>query len=304
MKRVTTIISLLLLSFSVNAQQINVPLWGETMPNYTPCGQEDVIDDSQDIIKLRHVEHPSMDIFLPSERIRTGQAVLICPGGGYAMIAYDSEGTDVAKWFNSKGVVAAVLKYRLPSSESNTVSHKSPILDAQRAIRLIRHNAEEWGVDTDRVGVMGFSAGGHLASTLSTHYDVPYADELDKIDELSARPSFSILCYPVITFKDDYTDNGTRNRLTRSNPTEELIEEFSNELHVDENTPPAFFVHSSNDSIVPVQNSSQYYQRLVESGVEAEMHIYPMGGHGYSLAPADSYLSTWTQRLEAWLRRY
>lgn len=291
-----------MLSVNLNAQQVNIPLWGGNMPNHNETDEEDIIDDSQDIIKLRYVKYPSMDIFLPSQRSRTGQAVLICPGGGYTMIGYDWEGADVAKWFASKGVVAAVLKYRLPVSESNIISYKSPILDAQRAMRLIRHNAQEWGVDPSRVGVIGFSAGGHLASTLATHYDCRYADPIDSIDELSARPDFSILAYSVITFKDDYTDNGTRNKLTRFNPTAELIEAFSNELHVDAQSPPAFLVHSSDDNIVPVQNSIQYYQALIENGVEAEMHIYPSGGHGYSLAHSDPYLSSWTERLEAWLR--
>ncbi len=303
MKKLFSVVAFLALSLSVNAQQFNMPLWGDTMPNHTQTDEVEVVDDSQDIIKLRNVQTPSMDIFLPSERIRTGQAVLICPGGGYAMLAYDSEGTDIAKWFNSKGVVAIVLKHRLPTSLSNTVSYKSPILDAQRAIRLIRQNAQAWGVDPAKVGVMGFSAGGHLASTLSTHYDTQYAEAVDDVDKLSARPDFSILIYPVVTFKDDYTDNGTRTRLTRSQVTPELIEEFSNELHVDAATPPAFLIHSSNDKVVPVQNSLQYYQKLIENGVEAEMHIYPEGGHGYALATGNRYLSTWVDRLADWLAR-
>ncbi|MFR9513461.1 MAG: alpha/beta hydrolase [Rikenellaceae bacterium] len=304
MCKVLSIIVALLVGISAYGQQLNIPLWGDKVPNSTGHVSADVIDDSQDIIKLRHVQYPSMDVFFPSERMRTGQAVVICPGGGYTMISYDSEGTDVAKWFNSKGVVAIVLKYRLPMSESNEVSYKSPLMDAQRAIRLARHNAQDWGVDPSKVGVVGFSAGGHLAASLSTLYSTIYAEAVDNIDELSARPDFTILGYPVVTFKDDYTDNGTRNKLTRFNPTPELIEKFSCELHVDANTPPAFLVHSSNDSIVPVQNSLQYFQRLIESGVESEMHIYPIGGHGYSLAHGNEYLSTWTERLESWLRRH
>ncbi|MFR9529036.1 MAG: alpha/beta hydrolase [Rikenellaceae bacterium] len=304
MKKILSLIVFAALALVANAQRFTMPLWGDDMPNYWPSDQEEIVDDSQDIIKIRQVNHPTIEVFLPSERMRTGQAVVICPGGGYAMIAYDFEGTDVAKWFNSKGVVAVVLKYRLPQAASNVVSYKSPLLDAQRALRLVRSSAQEWGVDAARVGVMGFSAGGHLAATASTHYATKFAEPVDDVDLLSARPDFSILVYPVVTFRDDYTDNGTRTRLCNSQVTSELIDEFSNELHVDSLTPPTFLMHSSNDNIVPVQNSLQYYQRLVESGVEAEMHIYPIGGHGYSLAYSDPYLTTWTERLEAWLKRH
>ncbi|MEE4259679.1 MAG: alpha/beta hydrolase, partial [Bacteroidales bacterium] len=183
-------------------------------------------------------------------------------------------------------------------------SHKSPILDAQRAIRVVRSNAKEWGVDAQKIGVMGFSAGGHLAATVSTHFDDKYAEATDSIDYLSARPDFSILVYPVVTLKSDYTDNGSRNKLLRFNLDEELITHFSNELHVNANTPPTFIMHSSNDSIVPVQNSLQYYQTLIENKVEAEMHLYPIGGHGYALAQDNDYLSAWTNELKAWLKRH
>ncbi len=304
MRQLLLTAALTLMSLSAIAQQFTMDLWSDTMPNSVPTTQEEIFDEEQDIIKIRQVNHPTMEVFLPSERIRTGQAVLICPGGGYAMLAYDSEGTDVAKWLNGIGVVAVVLKYRLPMAQSNVVSHISPILDGQRAMRLIRQNSAEWGVDSDRVGVMGFSAGGHLASTISTHYDTKYAEIVDQIDLLSARPDFSVLVYPVITFQDNYTDNGTRTRLSNSKVTTEIIEHFSSELHVNEQTPPAFLIHSSNDKIVPVQNSLQYYQQLIERNIESEMHIYPIGGHGYSLAIDDPYLSTWTDRLAAWLKRH
>jgi acetyl esterase/lipase len=280
-----------------------MPLWGEEIPNYQET-EELETRVQKDILKITNVKKPGIDVFLPSERNRNGQAVIICPGGGYTILCYDWEGTDVAKWYNSQGIVAVVLKYRLPLAKSNIESHKSPILDAQRAIRVVRSNAKEWGVDAQKIGVMGFSAGGHLAATVSTHFDDKYAEATDSIDYLSARPDFSILVYPVVTLKSDYTDNGSRNKLLRFNLDEELITHFSNELHVNANTPPTFIMHSSNDSIVPVQNSLQYYQTLIENKVEAEMHLYPIGGHGYALAQDNDYLSAWTNELKAWLKRH
>jgi acetyl esterase/lipase len=297
------LLSLILINFSAQSQDFEMPLWGEEIPNYQET-EELETRVQKDILKITNVKKPGIDVFLPSERNRNGQAVIICPGGGYTILCYDWEGTDVAKWYNSQGIVAVVLKYRLPLAKSNIESHKSPILDAQRAIRVVRSNAKEWGVDAQKIGVMGFSAGGHLAATVSTHFDDKYAEATDSIDYLSARPDFSILVYPVVTLKSDYTDNGSRNKLLRFNLDEELITHFSNELHVNANTPPTFIMHSSNDSIVPVQNSLQYYQTLIENKVEAEMHLYPIGGHGYALAQDNDYLSAWTNELKAWLKRH
>jgi acetyl esterase/lipase len=297
------LLSLILIVFTAQSQHIEMPLWGKVIPNYQETDEQET-RVQKDILKITNVKKPGIEVFLPSERNRNGQVVIVCPGGGYTILCYDWEGTDVAKWLNSQGIVAVVLKYRLPMAKSNIESHKSPILDAQRAVRLVRHNAEKWGVDTNRIGVMGFSAGGHLASTLATHYKDSYAEATDTIDKLSARPDFSILVYPVVTFKSNYTDNGSRNKLLHFNLDEKLINHFSNELHVTSETPPTFIMHSSNDSIVPVQNSLQYYQELVENKVEAEMHIYPIGGHGYALALDNNYLSRWTSHLEAWLKRH
>ncbi|WP_382381884.1 alpha/beta hydrolase [Formosa undariae] len=282
------------------AQHLELPLWGENIPNY-PETDEEEIRALEGVLKIRNVKKPGIEVFLPSEKLRNGQAVIICPGGGYAIMNWDWEGTDIAKWLNSQGIVAIVLKYRLPRSKSNIVSYKSPILDAQRAVRLTRHHAKAWGVDSTRIGIMGFSAGGHVAATLAVHYNEKYAEPTDNIDLLSARPDFSVLVYPVITFKDDFTDPNSRKRLLNDNLDEKLIEHFSTELHVTAETPAAFIMHSTDDTGVPVQNSLKYYEALVNNKVEAEMHLYPIGWHGYALARDNPYLSTWTERLEAWL---
>lgn len=303
MNKLLLLISIFQITFTGYAQHFEIPLWGNEIPNYQQTDEEYVIDQLE-VLKIRKVIEPELEVFLPSKKMRNGQAVIICPGGGYAIMNWDWEGTDIAKWFNSQGIVAVVLKYRLPLSKSNIVSYKSPILDAQRAVRLVRHKADEWGIDKSRIGVMGFSAGGHLASTLAAHYDHSYAEPTDDIDQLSARPDYTILVYPVVTFKDDYTDEGSRRRLLNGNLDATLINHFSSELHVNGDTPPTFIMHSTDDKIVPVQNSLQFYEALVKHDVETEMHMYPLGGHGYALARDNNYLSTWTSLLEAWLKKY
>lgn len=285
------------------SQQFTLPLWGENMPNFHETDEQEMIDQ-QDVLKIRKVIKPEIEVFLPSKRMGTGQAVIICPGGGYAILNWDWEGTDIAKYLNGQGIAAIVLKYRLPHAKANNVTYKSPILDAQRAMRLVRHHAAEWAIDVNRIGVMGFSAGGHLAATLATHYDVRYAEPTDSIDAISARPDFAALVYPVVTFKDDYTDPGSRRRLLNNKLDSALINDFSNELQVDEGTPPTFIIQASDDPIVPVQNALRYYEALVKNHVEVEMHMYPTGGHGFALARDDAYLSTWTDRLAAWLKRH
>ncbi|WP_347840822.1 alpha/beta hydrolase [uncultured Draconibacterium sp.] len=286
-----------------HAQHLEVPLWADNIPNYQETDEKE-IRVQEGVLKIRNVKKPGLEVFIPSERIQNGQAVVICPGGGYAIMNWDWEGTDIAKWLNSQGITAIVLKYRLPRSKSNIVSYKSPILDAQRAVRLVRQNAKAWGIDSTRIGIMGFSAGGHLAATLSVHYNEKYAEPSDSIDLLSARPDFSILVYPVVTFKDGFTDSGSRRRLLNNNLDEDLILHFSAEEHVNADTPPTFIMHSTDDTGVPVQNSLKYYEALVNNKVQAEMHLYPIGWHGYALARDNEYLSTWTELLEAWLKRY
>lgn len=281
-------------------QTFKIPLWPDEVPNSRKTDEKEIHDHS-DIIRIRNVQSPEIAVYLPSGRHATGQAVLICPGGGYHILAYDAEGVDVAKWFNSKGIAAAVLKYRLPISKSVVISHEAPLQDTQRALRLLRYHADEWNINKDQIGIIGFSAGGHLASTLGTKFDHNTLEPADEIDIISARPDFMILVYPVISFRESFSHQGSKNALLGENPSDELVDFFSNEMHVSSATPPAFIVHSGDDKSVPVENSLSFYQAMVRQGVMAEMHIYPDGGHGYSLAVSKGYLQTWTDRLYDWL---
>jgi len=260
---------------------VTLPLY-ETVPNWKSSDEkEEVVAD--DIALVRKVQEPNIQVFLPSKRNATRQAVVICPGGGYAVLAYDWEGTDIAKWLNSQGIAAIVLKYRLPSPVSQVSPHDVPLMDAQRAMRMVRQHAEEWNIDPQQIGIMGFSAGGHLASTLGTHYDAGDAGAKDPIETFSSRPDFMILGYPVISLKEHVAHIGSRNNLLGKSPSDDLVEKFSNELQVTEDTPPSFIFHSQDDTGVPVQHSLLFYEALVRAKVPAEMHLYPKGGHGYSL---------------------
>ena len=211
-----------------------------------------------------------------------GQAIVACPGGGYAGIATTHEGHDMAAWFNTQGITYAVLHYRMPYGK-----HEIPLSDAHQAIRYMRKNGEKWGIK--QLGIMGSSAGGHLASTVATHFDA------------ETRPDFQILFYPVVTMTD-YTHQGSKDNLLGKNPSEELVKLYSNELQVTEQTPPAFIMHSSNDDAVPVLNSINYYLALCKHGVWSSMHLYPIGGHGWGYNESFPYKAQWKNELEKWLR--
>ena len=246
------------------------------------------------LVRISNVQIPSIEVYLPTQQIATGEAVVIFPGGGYGILAYDWEGTDFAKWLNSQGIAGIVVKYRLPLSPSLTDPKEVPLLDAQRAIRLVRQHAESWNVNPSKVGIMGFSAGGHLAATLSTSFAHQLPLEKDAIDNLSARPDFSILVYPVISFQDAPTHGDP------ANP--ELVKRFSNELQVTANTPPTFLVHAQDDKGVPLENSLLYFQALHAKGVKASLHIYPTGGHGFAFGLGKEAVSGWREVLLGWLK--
>jgi acetyl esterase/lipase len=235
--------------------------------------------------------------FLVKNTSNKNAAVVICPGGGYAVLSIDKEGINIAKWFNSIGISAFVLKYRLPSDEIMKDKTVGPLQDAQEAIRTLRRNAKKWNLDESKIGVIGFSAGGHLASTVSTHY-------LDKVydskDEISARPDFSMLIYPVITMENGITHNGSKESLLGKTPSEDLIAKYSNEKEVNENTPPTFLVHATDDHSVPVENSINYYLALKKNKVIAEMHLYQNGGHGFGLGTQGTN-TDWPTACESWL---
>jgi acetyl esterase/lipase len=301
MKKLCLSLLFLLVSIGTSTAQEVMPLW----PHGTPNSQEtetNEIYEKDDILWIEQVQTPTLEIYLPAKAHSTGKGVVILPGGGYRGLAYDWEGTDFAKWFNSKGIAAFVVKYRLPISDSVIEPHKAPLQDAKRAMRTVRTNSGNWNLSKDEIGVMGFSAGGHLASTLGTHFDHEDAIEADSINTLSARPDFMILIYPVITMNEPYAHQGSKTNLLGENPTKKRIEYYSNETQVTENTPPTFLLHATDDEAVPVENSLMFYKALKEKGHLPEMHIYPEGGHGFALAIGHDHLEGWTERLYEWLQ--
>jgi len=278
------LIGFILLSAMVavgNAQTAPIVLWENGAPN--AVGKE-----PQDI--------SSITPYLPSKEIATGAAVLVLPGGGYSHLSEVKEGSDVAKWLNSLGVTAFVLKYRL----GMRYHQPNQLLDAARAMRTVRARAKDWSVDPKRIAILGFSAGGHLASTLGTHFDAGKPDANDEIERMSSRPDLMILIYPVITM-GELTHKGSKLNLLAENPTPELIKLYSNELQVTKDTPPTFLVHTMTDSAVPVENSMMFASALRKANVPVEFHLYEQGPHGFGLAPANPILASWAERCADWL---
>ena len=243
-------------------------------------------------------DRPTLTVYLPPAERAVPTGVVVCPGGGYAKLAMDHEGRQVAEWLNSLGVAAFVLKYRL----GPRYRHPAPLEDAKRALRLVRARAGEFRIAPDRIGVWGFSAGGHLASTLATHFDAGNPAAADPVERVSCRPDFAILAYPVISFATEYAHKGSRRNLLGDNPDPALVENLSNEKQVTAQTPPTFLFHTNEDQGVPAENSVLFYLALRRAGVPAELHIYERGRHGVGLAPNDPVLSSWPQRLADWLR--
>ncbi len=248
---------------------------------------------------LERISNPELAVFLPPKEKATGTAVLILPGGGYQKVCVFHEGYDLAKWFAQQGIAGIVLKYRLPSDEIMKDKTIGPLQDAQKAMRTLRANAAKWNVNPDKVGVLGFSAGGHLASTLSTRYN---EQVYEQGNSLSARPDFSILVYPVISFDSAITHQGSRTNLIGEQPDEELVRRFSNELQVSSQTPPTFLVHAADDESVPVMNSIRYFEALNKHEVPAEMHIYQSGGHGFGMGETAGTESTWPETCLLWMK--
>ena len=265
--------------------QAAIPLWASGAPGALGT-------DSTD--------RPIMTPYLPPAGTANGTAVVIFPGGGYQHLSMQKEGSDVANWLASAGVTTFVVRYRL----GPRYRHPTMLGDAKRAIRTVRARAAEWGVDPRRLGVIGFSAGGHLASTTGTHFDAGHASSADPIERASARPDFMLLIYPVITMRDSLTHAGSRRNLIGAEAAPELVRLMSNETWVSPETPPTFLVHSTDDKAVPVENSLLFYEALKRNGVRAEMHVFEHGGHGFGLAPRDPVLSAWTAMCEAWMRRH
>lgn len=242
-------------------------------------------------------DKPSLTVYPAPEKSAVRTAVIVFPGGGYGMLAKDHEGDQIARWLNSLGIQAFVLQYRI----APRYHFPAPLLDAQRAIRLVRAHAADYRISPTRVGIWGFSAGGHLASTAGTHFDAGVANAADPIDRVSSRPDFMILAYPVISFTTPYTHQGSLRNLLGDNPDPKLVSSLSNETQVTAQTPPTFLFHTNEDNGVPAENSVLFYLALRKAGVPAEMHIYERGPHGVGLASTDAVLATWAARLKDWL---
>ncbi len=299
--KIYLIMSTLLFSASVFAQDTIMPLWPKgKIPNRIISDEKEE-HVSEDILRISKVQEPTIEVYLPAKKNATGEAMLIFPGGGYGILAYDWEGTDIAKFLNGKGIAGIVVKYRLPSDKSQTEKWNVPLIDAQRAMRLVRSKAKDFNIETDKIGIIGFSAGGHLASTLGTHFDEKVYEPVDEADAQRARPDYMTLMYPVITFTKSTKHSGSQKNLLGENPNQEMLDHFSNELQVTADTPPTLLIHATDDTSVPVENSLMFFQALKDNNISATMHIYPKGGHGFSLARIDPHLRGWTERLFEWI---
>jgi acetyl esterase/lipase len=265
--------------------QTVVPLWKGPAPQSHGTTPNDI---------------PTLTVFLPEKESRATSAIIICPGGGYEFLAFDYEGVNEAKWFQERGAAAFVLTYRLPV---NGYRHPVPLLDAQRAIRLLRSHAADWKINPAKVAVMGFSAGGHLASTLDTHFDAGNPQAADPVDRQSCRPDFAVLVYAVISMKDGVTHQGCSASLLGPNPDPALVESLSNETQVTPQTPPTLMVHAADDSVVPIENSRLMLAALQKMGVPSALQEYPHGGHGFGYGnKPDNSPPGWLDKAYDWLR--
>lgn len=296
MKIPVFIILVLISNIVLYAQEV-IPLYDKAIPNSKPVKDEEVTEvQSAKRIIVSKVTRPTLTAYIPAANAN-GTAVIICPGGGYTRLAAGHEGVEVANALNEMGVAAFVLKYRIPNDSSMINKAIGPLQDAQRAIQLVRQRAKEWKINVNRVGIMGFSAGGHLASTAGTHFLKPVTENTNNT---KIRPDFMVLLYPVISFSDTTAHIGSRNQLIGKSPTPAMIRQYSNELQVTPQTPPAFIVHAGDDNGVKVQNSIDFYMALQKNNIPAEMHIYPKGGHGFGMDNATT-TDKWMDRLKNWL---
>ena len=282
---------LLLLPAALIAQQV-VNLYPGAIPNSKVTG---AVEDSADRFSplVHRVITPTLEIYLPEKSNASGTAIIICPGGSYKVLVYQGEGVATAKAFAKKGIAAFVLSYRLP--EDSFVINKTiaPLQDAQQAIKIVRENAAKWAVDPNKIGIIGFSAGGHLAATAATHFEKPF---IANMSGTSLRPDFLILVYPVVSMQDSLTHADSRNNLLGVHATKDTINLFSSELQVTKQTPPSYLTHAGDDNLVDVENSIQFYQALRHHRIPAEMHIYPAGGHGFIFRHKD-----WMKPLLEWM---
>lgn len=285
------------------AQPQLLKVWPDGVPGAVadPQYTEETIKIETGAERILKIVDPTIAVYLPPQGKANGTAVVVCPGGGYVRLAMDHEGTQIAAWLNDAGITCILLKYRMPSDAVMVDKTIGPLQDVQEAIRITRRHAAAWHLDPHRIGVMGFSAGGHLAASASTRF----AEKVYACDTTSARPDFSILMYPVISMQPGVTHNGSRKNLLGSTPDQQVVDHASNELRVTAETPIAFLVHSTDDAVVPVENSLRYLQALQKNNVAGEMHIFERGGHGYGLATSRATTERgWPPLCIAWLRMH
>ncbi len=304
MKLISKILFVTLLLFLINtfsfSQNKVIDIWNGDVPGVIKIDSvnENIFYLKNGAPRIKNVTDPTLTVFKPSDSKSNGTAVIICPGGAYSHLAFDKEGTDVAGLLIQYDITAFVLKYRLPDNRIMKDKSIGPLQDVQEAIRIVRRNAKKWNINPDKIGVMGFSAGGHVAASASTLYN----DKVYNSDTTNARPDFSILIYPVISMQTEITHVGSRENLLGDNPDKKLVEHFSTELQVNKNTPPAFLVCAEDDHSVPIENSIQYFLALKKYNIPAELHIYEKGGHGFGLAKNGGTESDWPEACLRWLK--
>lgn len=281
---------ILLFTSKVTYAQEIINLYTSNIPN---SKASDIKESGEGM--YRNVVNPTLEYFKPNPEKASGAAIIVVPGGGYSVVVYQGEGVTNAKALAEQGIATFVLKYRLPNDETMIDRKIGPLQDAQQAIKLVRENAEKWGLDKNKIGIMGFSAGGHLASTAATHFEKSY---IENSNNTSLRPDFQILVYPVISMTESLTHAGSRDALIGKNPSNEDVELFSNEMQINANTPPAYLTHTADDRTVDVDNSIVYFQKMRLNKVEAEMHLYPKGDHGFIFRHQG-----WMNPLFDWMKR-
>jgi acetyl esterase/lipase len=287
---------LILLPFLSFSQEMMFPLYTDAIPNSKPIENTERLSKNGEIDIISNVTIPELWYYPAPKETANGCCVIICPGGAYMVLATSHEGTDVARKFNEFGVSAFVLKYRLPNDKAQIDKSIAPLQDVQHAFRLARNRANEFNINPAKIGVMGFSAGGHLAATAGTHFEKQVGE---LADNSNVRPDFIILGYPVITFKD-FGHKGSAENLIGKKPKKAQLNLFSNELHVNSKTPPTFLIHAADDEAVPVKNSLVFYEALVKNKVPAEMHLYPRGGHGFGMINK-THPDLWMERVKNWM---
>lgn len=302
MTRLLLPVVLLLTSVSITFAQATapsapqvIPIWPEGVPGAIANAKPEIEEEGG---RISNVQVPTLTAYPAAAGLANGTAVVVCPGGGYVRLAFEHEGDAVAKWLNSLGVSAFVLKYRLKE-----YGHPAPLRDVLRAIRLVRSQAATWKIEPSRIGVIGFSAGGHLASSAATLFDAPEGRTGAALDGVSARPDFAILVYPVISLKPPYYHSGSKVNLVGERAPADLVDHLCTDVQVTKDTSPTFLVHGGTDATVPVENSVLFYSALRRAGVPAEMHLYQEGPHGIGLRPGYGPMSEWPARCAEWMKQ-